>query len=119
MEKVNLAEKLSRFQELWSPKIVGELNGQEVRVAKVQGEFLWHKHEDADELFLVIDGCLTIRLRDREVVLEPGELFIVPRGTEHQPMAEEETAILMFEAAGTRNTGDVESERTVEELQRI
>jgi mannose-6-phosphate isomerase-like protein (cupin superfamily) len=119
MEKVNLAEKLSLFSEHWSPRIIGELNGQEVRIAKVQGEFIWHSHEDADELFLVIDGRLTIELRDREVVLEPGELFVVPRGVEHKPVAEEETSILMVETAGTKNTGEVTEERTIETLERI
>ena len=90
-----------------------------MRLAKVQGEFVWHRHEDTDELFLVVDGRLTIKLRDRDVVLDPGELFIVPRGVEHKPVAEEETAILMVETAGTRNTGEVEEERTVETLERI
>ena len=85
----------------------------------MQGEFVWHRHEDADELFLVIDGRLTIKLRDRDVVLEPGELFIVPRGVEHKPVAEEETAILMIETAGTGNTGEVEEARTLSELERI
>ena len=118
-EKVNLEQKLSLFTEHWSPKIIGELNGQEVRLAKVEGEFLWHSHDDADELFLIISGRLTIKLRDRDVVLEPGELFIVAKGVEHKPVAEEETAILMFEPADTRNTGQVENERTVAELERI
>ena len=125
-EKVNIAEKLSLFSDLWSPKIIGELNGQEVRLGKVQGEFVWHSHEDADELFLVIDGHLKIRLRDRDVPgvlpdieLDPGELFIVPRGVEHKPVADAETAILMFEPAGTKNTGEVEEARTLEELERI
>ena len=118
-EKVNLAEKLALFSEHWSPRIIGELNGQEVRLGKVQGEFVWHRHEDADELFLVIEGRLKIELRDRNIVLEPGELFIVPRGVEHKPVSEEETAILMFEPAGTTNTGEVAEERTLRELERI
>ncbi|MER5893163.1 cupin domain-containing protein [Streptomyces sp. NPDC001876] len=103
---VNLADKLSQFSDLWSQKKVAVLNDYEVKLAKLKGEFVWHSHEDTDELFLVISGRLTIRLRDTDVVLEPGELFVVPRGVEHCPVAEEETAILLFEPAGTMNTGD-------------
>ncbi|MET7297956.1 cupin domain-containing protein [Embleya sp. NPDC005575] len=103
---VNLADKLSQFSELWSQKKVAVLNDYEVKLAKLKGEFVWHTHEDTDELFLVISGRLTIRLRDADVVLEPGELFVVPRGVEHCPVADEETAILLFEPAGTMNTGD-------------
>ncbi|MEU6810551.1 cupin domain-containing protein [Streptomyces sp. NPDC046831] len=102
---VNLADKLSQFSELWSQKKVAVLNDYEVKLAKLKGEFVWHTHEDTDELFLVISGRLTIQLRDADVVLEPGELFVVPRGVEHCPMADEETAILLFEPAGTLNTG--------------
>ncbi|WP_328785136.1 cupin domain-containing protein [Streptomyces canus] len=103
---VNLADKLAQFSELWSQKKVAVLNDYEVKLAKLQGEFVWHTHEDTDELFLVISGRLTIQLRDGDVVLEPGELFVVPRGVEHCPLADEETAILLFEPAGTINTGD-------------
>lgn len=103
---VNLADKLSQFSELWSQKKVAVLNDYEVKLAKLKGEFVWHTHEDTDELFLVISGRLTIQLRDADVVLEPGELFVVPRGVEHCPVADEETAILLFEPAGTINTGD-------------
>ncbi|WP_433890073.1 cupin domain-containing protein [Streptomyces sp. CA-111067] len=103
---VNLAEKLSQFSELWSQKKVAALNDYEVKLAKLKGEFVWHTHEDTDELFLVVSGRLTIQLRDGDVVLESGELFVVPRGVEHCPVAEEETAILLFEPAGTMNTGD-------------
>jgi mannose-6-phosphate isomerase-like protein (cupin superfamily) len=103
---VNLAEKLSQFSELWSQKKVAVLNDYEVKLAKLKGEFVWHTHEDTDELFLVISGRLTIQLRKADVVLEPGELFVVPRGVEHCPVADEETAILLFEPAGTINTGD-------------
>lgn len=103
---VNLADKLSQFSELWSQKKVAVLNNYEVKLAKLKGEFVWHTHEDTDELFLVISGRLTIQLRDGDVVLEPGELFVVPRGVEHCPVADEETAILLFEPAGTINTGD-------------
>ncbi|MEW2260282.1 cupin domain-containing protein [Streptomyces sp. NPDC047869] len=103
---VNLADKLSQFSELWSQKKVAVLNDYEVKLAKLKGEFVWHTHEDTDELFLVISGRLTIQLRDGDVVLEPGELFVVPLGLEHCPVADEETAILLFEPAGTINTGD-------------
>ncbi|MFI6529067.1 cupin domain-containing protein [Streptomyces uncialis] len=103
---VNLADKLSRFSELWSQKKVAVLNDYEVKLAKLKGEFVWHTHEDTDELFLVISGRLTIQLRGGDVVLEPGELFVVPRGVEHCPTADEETAILLFEPTGTLNTGD-------------
>src|SRR3954447_24955898 len=102
---VNLAEKLSQFSELWSQKTVAALNDYEVKLAKVKGEFVWHTHDATDELFLVVSGRLTIRLRDGDVVLEPGELFVVPRGVEHCPVAEEETAILLVEPVGTLNTG--------------
>ena len=119
IEKVNLAEKFSLFAEHWSPKIAGELNGQQVKLAKLQGEFDWHHHEHEDELFLVVRGSLIIRLRDRDVVLDQGEFLIVPRGVEHQPVAEEEAHILLFEPASTLNTGNLQNNRTVTELQRI
>ena len=119
MEKINLAEKFGLFEEQWSPKLVGELNGQHVKLAKVQGEFIWHRHDDEDELFLVIKGRLMIKLRDRDVTLDEGELFIVPRGVEHKPVAEEEAYILMFEPASTRNTGNLQNERTVANLERL
>lgn len=109
---VNLADKLARFSELWSQKRVAVLNDYEVKVAKLKGEFVWHTHEDTDELFLVISGRLRIQLRDAEVVLEPGELFVVPRGVEHCPVADEETAILLFEPTGTLNTGDTDGPMT-------
>src|ERR1700704_891736 len=114
MEKVNIAEKLSRFTEHFQQHLVGELNGQEVKVAKVKGEFIWHHHEAQDEMFLVVHGSLTIQLRDRDVVLNEGELFIVPRGVEHCPVAAEECHIMLFEPAGTVNTGNVQNERTHE-----
>ncbi|MFC5671979.1 cupin domain-containing protein [Streptomyces incanus] len=103
---VNLARKLSQFDELWAQKKVADLNDYEVKLAKLKGEFVWHTHEDTDELFLVISGRLTIQLRDGDVTLEPGELFVVPRGVEHRPVADEETAILLLEPAGVLNTGD-------------
>lgn len=120
MQKVNLNEKFSLFDEHWSPKVIGELNGQHVKIAKIEGEFIWHSHENEDELFYVVQGRLVMKLRDREdVVLEPGDMFIVPRGVEHKPVAEGETHILMFEPASTVNTGNVENERTVKELESL
>jgi mannose-6-phosphate isomerase-like protein (cupin superfamily) len=119
MNKVNLAEKFSRFSDYWNPKVVGELNGQLVKLVKVKGEFVWHKHEYEDELFLVVRGQLTIRLRTEDVVLQEGEFFIVPRGVEHQPVAREEAHVLLFEPASTLNTGNVRNERTVEQLKRL
>jgi len=114
MDKVNLTETLASFAEQWQPRIVGELNGQQVKLAKLQGEFVWHHHDDADELFLVVKGAMTIQLRDRDVALGEGELFIVPHGVEHRPVAEEEAHILLFEPAGTLNTGNLRNERTYE-----
>jgi mannose-6-phosphate isomerase-like protein (cupin superfamily) len=119
MDKVNLVEKFSLFDEYWSPKIVGELNGQWVKLAKLKGEFAWHHHAAEDELFLVVKGRLVIKLRERDVVLDEGEFFIVPRGVEHQPVAEQEAHVLLFEPKSTLNTGNVRSERTVEELETI
>lgn len=119
MQKVNLEQKLRLFSEHWSPKVVGELNGQQVKLAKLLGTFDWHHHEEEDELFLVLHGTLTMRLRDQEVVLDEGEFFIVPRGVEHQPHAEEEVHVLLFEPASTLNTGNIRSARTRVELERI
>ena len=110
--KVNLAEKFAQFSEHWQPKIVGELNGQHIKLVKVEGEFVWHQHEHEDEMFLVVKGRLIIRLRDGEIVLHEGEFAIIPRGVEHLPVAEEEVHLILLEPAGTRNTGDVENERT-------
>ena len=105
-EKINLTEKLAQFSEHWAPRTVAQLNDYDIMVVKVQGEFVWHSHADTDDFFLVLKGRLTIRLRDREIVLLPGELFVVPRGVEHQPFAEEETHLLLIEPSGTPNTGD-------------
>jgi mannose-6-phosphate isomerase-like protein (cupin superfamily) len=116
MHTINLSDKLSRFTDHWSPKIIGELNGQQVKLAKLKGEFIWHAHTDEDELFLVLEGRLVIQLRDGDIVLEPGELVIVPRGVEHRPVAEEEVHVLLFEPASTVNTGTLTNERTVERL---
>lgn len=114
IDKVNLNEKLALFSDHWSPRIVGELNGHQVKLAKLKGEFVWHRHEREDEMFLVLAGNLVIRMRDREVTLRPGEMFIVPRDTEHQPVAEQEVHVLLLEPAGTLNTGDVRDGRTVD-----
>jgi mannose-6-phosphate isomerase-like protein (cupin superfamily) len=103
---VNLGSKLDLFDELWSPRTVASFNGHDVMVVKVKGEFVWHKHDDTDDFFLVLSGRLTIRLRDRDVILGPGELFVVPVGVEHQPFADEETHLLLIEPSGTPNTGD-------------
>ncbi len=107
IEKVTLPEKFASFTEHWRPKIVGELNGQEVKVVKFKGEFVWHQHEDADEMFLVWRGRMRVEFRDRAVELAPGEFLIVPRGIEHRTAAEEETEVVLFEPAATRNTGNV------------
>ena len=119
IEKVNLAEKFSLFDERWSPKIVGELNGQQVKLVKFEGPFVWHHHEEEDELFLVVKGRFRMEFRDRDVWLEEGEFLIVPRGVEHRPVAEEEVHVLLFEPASTLNTGDVRNELTAEKLDRI
>ena len=117
--KVNIREKLALFHDHWNPRIVGELNGQHVKLVKFQGEFVWHKHDHEDELFLVVKGRFRMEFRDRHVWLEEGEFLIVPRGVEHRPVAEDEVHVLLFEPAGTLNTGDVRDERTVEEPERI
>jgi mannose-6-phosphate isomerase-like protein (cupin superfamily) len=116
---VNLAEKLSLFSDHWMPRIVGELNGQHVKLAKLLGDFIWHRHPDEDELFLVLSGELELHLRERVVTLREGEFFIVPRGVEHKPVAREEVHLLLLEPASTRNTGDAVNERTVERPQWI
>lgn len=113
METVNLADKLARIDDFWNPRVVGELNGQHVKLVRIEGEFIWHHHENEDELFFVIDGRLRMELRDRTVEIGPGEFLIVPRGVEHRPVAVEETTMMMFEPASTLNTGNIVSERTV------
>ena len=116
MQKINLAEKFSLFSETWSPRIVAALNGQHVKLAKIEGEFDWHHHENEDELFLVVKGSMSIKLRDRDVELSEGEFFVVPRGVEHTPVAAQEAHILLFEPAGTLNTGNRRTVRTKEDL---
>ena len=115
MQKVNLVEKLARFDDHWNPRIVGELNGQHVKLVKFQGPFVWHKHDHEDELFLVIRGSFRMEFRGSSVRLEAGELLIVPRGVEHRPVADEEVHVLLFEPASTKNTGDAESELAVDD----
>jgi len=113
LEKVNLDAAFATFDEHWSPRIAAEINEFAVKLVKVEGEFVWHHHDDEDELFLVIDGELVIRLRDGEVRLGPGEMVMVPHGVEHQPVAAKECRVLVFERTGTRNTGNLETPRTV------
>jgi len=119
VRKVNLAEKFGGFREHWSPKIAGEVNDSYVKLVKFQGEFVWHKHDDEDELFLVVSGRIKIRFRDGDVDLEENEFLVVPKGVEHCPVAEEEAQVLLFEPKTTLNTGDVRNERTREKLDRI
>ena len=119
VEKVNVRDKLALFEELWSPKVVGELNGQHVKLVKLLGEFVWHHHEEEDELFLVVEGRFRMEFRDRSVWIEEGELIVVPRGVEHRPVAEVEAHVLLFEPASTLNTGNVRDELTSVELDRI
>ena len=114
-DKVNLADKLASFDEPFRPKIVGYLNDYKLEVVKSKGEFVWHSHDDTDDFFLLLKGRLTIQLRDRDIELSPGELFVVPRGVEHCPKAEEEAHVLLIEPAGTVNTGDAESNLTAQE----
>jgi mannose-6-phosphate isomerase-like protein (cupin superfamily) len=116
---INLAQKLSLFSDHWHPRIVGELNGQHVKLAKLQGEFVWHDHADEDELFLVLKGRLRMEFRDHTVELGEGEILIVPRGVEHRPIADDEVHVLLFEPASTKHTGDVEHALTRHELERI
>ena len=113
MQKVDVQNKLASFTDHWSPKVIAELNGQQVKVAKLLGEFDWHFHEREDELFWVIQGCLEIHLRDEVVKLQPGELYVVPRGVEHKPVANSECQIVLFEPAGTLNTGNIINDRTI------
>jgi mannose-6-phosphate isomerase-like protein (cupin superfamily) len=119
MHAIDLAEKLSRFSDHWHPRIVGELNGQQVKLTKLHGEFVWHAHADEDELFLVLKGRLRMEFRDRAVEVGEGEVIIVPRGVEHRPCAEQEVHVMLFEPASTRHTGDVETELTRHVLEHI
>lgn len=119
MDKVNLSEKFARFSDHWSPKVVAELNGQAVKLVKIQGEFVWHHHDNEDELFMVIKGMLRMDFRDRSVTVNEGEFIVVPRGVEHRPAADAEVHLLLFEPLETVNTGNVTEERTRSQLDRI
>jgi mannose-6-phosphate isomerase-like protein (cupin superfamily) len=119
LDKINLAEKFSRITEYWKPYIAGELNGQLVKLDKLKGEFVWHHHENEDEMFLVVKGRFRIEFRDKTVWLEEGEFIVVPRGVEHKPVADEEAWIVLFEPASTLNTGKVDKEFTLRELEKV
>lgn len=119
LDKINLAEKFSRITEYWKPYIAGELNGQLVKLDKLKGEFVWHHHENEDEMFLVVKGRFRIEFRDKTVWLEEGEFIVVPRGVEHKPVADEEAWIVLFEPASTLNTGNVNNQFTLRELERV
>jgi len=119
MDKINLAEKFSRFQDYWSPKIAGELNDSYVKLVKLKGEFVWHHHDHEDELFLVVKGKMLMKLRDGDLTVNEGEFIIVPRGVEHCPVAEEEVHLLLLEPKTTLNTGNVRNERTLPQLEWI
>jgi len=114
IEKINLQEKFSKFSDHWSPKVIGQLNHQQVKVVKLQGDFVWHSHENEDELFMVIDGSFTMELRDKTIEVHEGELIIIPRGVEHRPVAKEEVSILLFEPGTIVNTGEVRNQLTVD-----
>jgi mannose-6-phosphate isomerase-like protein (cupin superfamily) len=119
IEKINIAEKLNQFRDYWNPRIAGELNGQHIKLAKFKGEFVWHHHENEDEMFLVIQGAFKMEMRDKTIDLKAGEFIIIPKGVEHRPVAEHEVSIMLFEPAETLNTGNVKDELTKEHLQKI
>ena len=119
MEVLNIKSKFSRFNDQWSPKIIGQLNGQDVKLAKLEGEFVWHDHKDEDELFYIVKGTLIIEFRDKTETLEEGEMIIVPRGVEHKPIAEKEVWVLLFEPSNIKHTGDVQHELTKEKFEKI
>ena len=119
MQPVNLAEKFGKFHDYWNPRIIGELNDCHVKAVKIKGEFVWHHHDNEDELFFVVRGTLRMRFRDRDQLVREGEFLIVPRGVEHQPVADDEVHIMLLEPKSTLNTGNLENERTVRELERL
>ena len=119
MDKISLQEKFSKFSELWSPKIIGEINDSAVKIAKLQGDFLWHAHDHEDEMFYVFKGALTVKLREKDIVLGEGECVIIPKGVEHMPVANDEVWVMMIEPKGTLNTGNAQSDRTVADPERI
>ena len=119
MQKVTIEEKFNLFSEFWSPKIVGELNGQHIKLAKLKGAFVWHKHDEEDEMFLVMDGVLKMELRDKTIIINKNEFLIVPKGTEHRPVADSEVLVMLFEPATTLNTGNTKNEMTKHFLETI
>jgi mannose-6-phosphate isomerase-like protein (cupin superfamily) len=119
MHPVNLAEKFSKFQDYWNPRVIGEVNDCHVKAVKLKGEFIWHHHDNEDELFLVVKGTLRMRFRDHEAIVREGEFVIVPRGVEHLPIADDEVHIILLEPKSTLNTGNITNERTVRQLERI
>ncbi len=119
MEKINIAKKFKLFQDYWNPRIVGELNNQYIKLVKLKGKFVWHKHDNEDEMFLVIRGKLKIEYRNSSVILNDGEFVIIPKGVEHKPVAEEEVQVLLFEPSTTLNTGNIKNEKTVLKLEWI
>ena len=119
MEKVNLAEKMSRFSDYFNPRITGELNGQQVKLVKFKGEFIWHHHDNEDELFYVVKGSFDMQMRDKTITVNAGEFLIMPKGVEHRPVAKEEVEIMLFEPATTLNTGNVENEMTRKQLKHL
>jgi mannose-6-phosphate isomerase-like protein (cupin superfamily) len=119
MNKINIADKFSRINEMWSPKILGEVNDSYIKAVKFIGEFVWHHHENEDEMFMVISGELRMKFRDREEMVGPGEFIVVPRGVEHLPVSDQETQVLLFEPKSTLNTGNVRNERTLAELEKL
>lgn len=119
ISKVNIKDKLSQFSDYWNPRIIGELNGQHVKLAKAKGGFIWHKHDNEGEMFYVLEGTLKIEFRDHTEVLEPDEFIVIPKGVEHRPVADEEVSVMLFEPAGTLNTGNIESDLTRRDLDEI
>ena len=119
MKKINISQKLAQFKDHWNPRIIGELNQQHVKIAKLKGEFIWHKHDDEDEMFLVLKGTLKIEFRDRTETIQENEIIIVPKGVEHKPIAEQEVSIMLFEPVTTINTGALENEHTRKNLESL
>lgn len=119
MNKVNISDKFAEFDDFYNPKIIGELNGQQVKAVKLKSEFIWHHHENEDELFLVVKGKLKMEFREKTVEVDPGEFIIVPRGIEHRPVADDEVHVLLFEPDSTINTGNIENERTRKDLEKL
>jgi mannose-6-phosphate isomerase-like protein (cupin superfamily) len=119
MNTINVAEKFSKINQMWSPKILGEVNDSYIKAVKFIGEFVWHHHDNEDEMFMVISGKLRMKFRDHEEVVRPGEFIIVPRGVEHLPISDEETQVLLFEPKSTLNTGNVRNERTLAQLEKL